>query len=66
VQETRSVTTSSGVPVRHPSGTPKTARNLKLLHHLHDTLRSRHYSRRTERINCHQFNRVVSLCDSRV
>jgi hypothetical protein len=61
VQETRSVPNSSGNPVRHPSGTPKTVRNPKLRHHLHDTLRSHHYSRRTEQRHRNQFKELVSL-----
>ena len=42
MQEARSVTTSSGTPVRHPSGTPETAQKPKLLDRLREALRSRH------------------------
>jgi len=49
VQEARSVTTSSGTPVRHTSATPETVQKPKLLNHLREALRSRHYSPHTLR-----------------
>ncbi|MBI5968624.1 MAG: phage integrase N-terminal SAM-like domain-containing protein [Deltaproteobacteria bacterium] len=52
MQEARSVTTSSGTPVRHPSDTPETVRKPKLLDRLRESLRSRHYSRRKEQTYC--------------
>ena len=42
MQEARSVRTSSGTPVRHPSDTPESVRKPKLLERLREPLRSRH------------------------
>ncbi len=61
MQETRSVTSRSGVPVGHPSDTPETVRKPKLPDRLREALRSRHYSRRTEQTYCHQFRWFFSL-----
>ena len=58
MQETRSLTTSSGTPVRHPSGTLEPAQKPKLLDRLREALRSRHYSRRTEQTYCHWVKRL--------
>ncbi len=59
MQETRPVTTSSGTPVRQPSGTSEPAQKPKLLDRVPETLRSRHYSRRTERTDCHWPKRFI-------
>jgi len=53
VQETRPVRTSSGTPVRHPSGPSAPAQKTKLLDPFRETLRSRHYNRRTKEAYCH-------------
>ncbi len=58
MQETRPVTTSSGTPVRHPSGTSEPAQKPKILDRLPETLRSCHYSRRTDQTYCHRVKRL--------
>jgi len=58
VQETCPVTTSSGTPVRQSSGTSAPAQKPKVLDRLPETLRSRHYSRRTGQTDCHWLKRL--------
>ncbi len=59
MQETRSVTTSSGTPVRQSSGTSEPAQKPKLLDRLPEALRSRHYGRRREQTYCLWVKRFI-------
>lgn len=61
MQGARSIPTSSGTPVRHPSDTLGAVRKQKLLDQLREALRSCHYSRRTEQTYCRRVKRFVSL-----
>jgi integron integrase len=46
-------------PSRYPRITPASAEKPKLLDRLHEALRSRHYSRRTEQSYCHWVKRFI-------
>lgn len=59
MQEVRSVTTSSNMTIKRPSGTSETDRKPKLMDSLRESLRSRHYSRRTEQTYCHWVRRFI-------
>ena len=61
MQEARSVTSSSGTPVHHPSDTSETVRKPKLPDRLCEALCSRHYSSQTKQTYCRQFKRFLSL-----
>ena len=61
MQEARSVTASSGIPVRQPSDFPETVRKPELLDRLLESLSSRHYSGQINQTYCRQFKRFLSL-----
>ena len=59
MQETRSITISSDMSIKHPSNTSGTDRKPKIMDRLREALRSRHYSRRTEQTYCHWVKRFI-------
>ncbi len=59
MREARSVTISSNITIKHPSGTSETDRKPKLMDSLRGSFRSRHYSRRTEQTYCHWVKRFI-------
>lgn len=59
MQKACSATTSSNSTIKCPSGKSETDRKPKLMDRLHEALRSRHYSRRTEQTYCHWVKRFI-------
>jgi len=59
MQKACSATTSSNSTIKCPSDKSETDRKPKLMDRLHEALRSRHYSRRTEQTYCHWVKRFI-------